>query len=411
MSRTANGRSEVQLQVIWNRLLAIVEEQAQTFMRTAFSSTVREAGDLSAGLFDPQGRMIAQAVTGTPGHVNTLAESTRYFLQRFPKSTMQDGDQFITNDPWVASGHLHDLTVLRPVFKNGSVVAFFSCCCHQVDIGGLGQGPDGRSIFEEGLQIPPTKLVRAGQINEELVELICANVRTPAEVHGDILSYVTGNEMASRRLVGMLDELRLDGIEDAADIILERSQGAVEAAVADLPNGRWQHSLVIDGYDRAITLCATVTIKANEIVVDFAGSSPASPFGINVVANYCLAYTAYALKCIVAPDVPNNTGSLAPFRVVAPEGSVLNAPRPWPVSARHVVGLMLPDVVFGCLHQALPGPSPGGRRQLQLDGPTSPRSQSALTALRHSRRYSSTPAGRGHGRGSTASRRRHSQAA
>ncbi len=327
-------------------------------MRTAFSSTVREAGDLSAGLFDPQERMIAQAVTGTPGHVNTLAELTRYFLQRFPKSTMQDGDQFITNDPWVASGHLHDLTVLRPVFKNGSVVAFFSCCCHQVDIGGLGQGPDGCSIFEEGLQIPPTKLVRAGQINEELVELICANVRTPAEVHGDILSYVTGNEMASRRLVGMLEELRLDGIEAAADIILERSQRAVEAAVADLPNGRWQHSLVIDGYDRAITLCATVTIKANEIVVDFAGSSPASPFGINVVANYCLAYTAYALKCIVAPDVPNNTGSLAPFRVVAPAGSVLNAPRPWPVSARHVVGLMLPDVVFGCLHQALPGRVP-----------------------------------------------------
>jgi N-methylhydantoinase B len=358
MTSAADGHAEVRLQVIWNRLLALVEEQAQTLMRTAFSSTVREAGDLAAGVFDPQGRMIAQAVTGTPGHVNTMAESVKHFLARFPPATMAEGDQYITNNPWLASGHLHDLTVVRPVFRAGRLVALFSCCCHQVDIGGLGQGADGRSIYEEGLQIPPMKLARAGRLNDDLIEIICENVRTPFEVRGDVLSYVTANEQAARALIAMLDEVGADDLAASADVILARSQHAVEAAIAALPKGTWRHGIALDGYDAPIALAAALTIADNEIVVDFTGSSAASPFGINVVANYCLAYTAFALKCIVAPDVPNNTGSLAPFRVVAPEGSILNVQRPWPVSARHVVGLMLPDLVFGCLDQALPGRVP-----------------------------------------------------
>jgi N-methylhydantoinase B len=337
MSPKTAGRQEVQFQVFWNRLLAIVEEQAQTLMRTAFSSTVREAGDLSAGVFDVQGRMLAQAITGTPGHVNTLAESLRHFLKRFPVSTMQPGDQFITNDPWLASGHPHDLTVAAPVFKNGKAVAFFSCCCHQVDIGGLGQGADGRSIFEEGLQIPPMQLARGGNLNADLIDIVLQNVRTPAEIKGDILSYVTANEVAGRQLIEMMRELKIDDISHLANTILQRSQRAVEAAIEDLPKGTWRHAITIDGYDEQLTLRAALTIGEKEIVVDFEGSSPASPLGINVVANYCLAYTAYALKCVVAPEVPNNTGSLQPFKVLAPPGSILNAQRPWPVSARHLV--------------------------------------------------------------------------
>src|SRR5712671_7220518 len=182
------GQAEVRLQVVWNRLLAIVEEQAQTLMRTAFSSTVREAGDLAAGVFGRSGRMVAQAVTGTPGHVNTMAEAVVHFLERFPLDTMRPGDHFITNDPWLASGHLHDITVVSPVFRGPRAVALFACCCHQVDIGGLGQGADGRSIYEEGLQIPPMKLVKAGELNEDLLSIVCENVRTPLEVRGDILS-------------------------------------------------------------------------------------------------------------------------------------------------------------------------------------------------------------------------------
>ena len=353
-----NAADEIRLQVVWNRLLAIVEEQAQTLMRTAFSSTVREAGDLAAGVFDTEGRMIAQAVTGTPGHVNTMAESVGYFLERFPAETLEPGDQLITNDPWLASGHLHDITVVGPVFRGNRLVAFFACCCHQVDMGGLGQGADGRSIYEEGLQIPPLKLLRRGILNEDLLQLICQNVRTPYEVRGDVLSYITANESAGRQLLRMMDELGLEDLAPAAETILQRSRSAVESAISELPRGTWRHAITIDGYDRPIELQAALTIGEREIVVDYDGSSPASPFGINVVANYCIAYTAFALKCLLGPDVPNNSGSLAPFVIRPPEGSILNAKRPWPVSARHVVGQMLPDLVYGCLHQAMPGRVP-----------------------------------------------------
>jgi N-methylhydantoinase B len=353
-----DARAEVHLQVIWNRLIAIVEEAAQTLMRTAFSSTVREAGDMCAGLFDPRGRMVAQAVTGTPGHVNTMAEAVRHFLARFPIEEMAPGDQYITNDPWMTSGHLHDLTVIAPVFRNGGAVALFGCCCHQVDIGGLGQGPDGRSIYEEGLQIPPMKLVKAGDLNEDLLTILCENVRRPHEARGDILSYITANESAARPLLAMLAEFELDDLAQVSETIITRSRGVVETAIAELPKGTWRHAIVLDGYDKPIRLAAALKIGEREIEVDFDGSSPASPFGINVVANYCLAYTAFALKCIVAPEIPNNAGSLAPFRITTPAGSILCAKRPWPVSARHVVGLMLPDLIFGCLDQAIPGRVP-----------------------------------------------------
>jgi N-methylhydantoinase B len=353
-----NARAEVQLQVIWNRLLAIVEEEAQALMRTAFSSTVREAGDMCAGLFDAQGRMVAQAVTGTPGHVNTMAEAVKHLLARFPIASMASGDQYITNDPWLASGHLHDLTVIAPVFHDSRAVALFGCCCHQVDIGGLGQGADGRSIYEEGLQIPPMKLVKAGALNEDLLGIVCENVRTPFEVRGDILSYITANEQAARRLLAMLEELGLDGLHGVSETIIARSRRVVEGAIAELPRGTWRHAIELDGYDKPIRLEAALTIGNAVISVDFTGSSQASAFGINVVANYCLAYSAFALKCVIAPEVPNNAGSLEPFRIVAPAGSILNARRPWPVSARHLVGLMLPDLIFGCLDQALPARVP-----------------------------------------------------
>jgi N-methylhydantoinase B len=358
MSTQGGKLDELRFQVIWNRLLAIVEEQAQTLMRIAFSSTVREAGDLCAGLFDPHGRMIAQAVTGTPGHVNTMAEAMKHFLERFPVESMRPSDQYITNDPWLASGHLHDLTVVGPVFRGGRVVALFGCCCHQVDIGGLGQGADGRSIYEEGLQIPPMKLIAAGELNHDLLTIICENVRTPFEVRGDILSYISANETAARQLIATLEEFHLPDLHEASEAILARSLTAVEAVVADLPKGSWRHAMTIDGYDEPICLVATLHIREREITVDYTGSAPASPAGINVVANYCLAYTAFALKCVLAPEVPNNAGSLAPFRITAPAGCILNVQRPWPVSARHVIGLMLPDLVFGCLDQALPGRVP-----------------------------------------------------
>lgn len=345
---------DIRRQLMWSRLIAVVEEQARMLMLTAFSATVREAGDLSAGVFDLRGRMVAQAITGTPGHVNSMAEAVPHFLAEFPLAEMQDGDHFITNDPWIASGHLHDITVVSPVFRDGRPLGFFACTCHQVDIGGMGQGPDGRSVFEEGLYIPPMHLARAGKPNGDLLRMIRANVRQPRMVEGDVLSYVTTNEAAGRRLVKMLGEFGEDGLEALADWIFERSKNAMVAEIRKLPRGTFENEFVLDGYDRPVKLKASLTIGEDEITVDYAGSDPASPHGINVVLNYCKAYSAFGVRCVVGPRIPNNAGSLAPIVVKAPEGSIVNVKHPWPVSARHVIGQFLPDVMLGCLAKAVP---------------------------------------------------------
>jgi len=350
--------SDIRMQVMWTRLISIVEEQAQTLMRTAFSTTVRDAGDLAAALFDTRGRMIAEAVTGTPGHLNSMAAGVAHFLNKFPAEAMADGDHFITNDPWLTSGHLHDVTVISPVFHQGRIVAILGVCCHQVDIGGLGQGPDGRSIYEEGLQIPLLRLAARGVVNADLMEILRQNVRTPMQVEGDVLSYMTSNNAGARRLQAMLEEFALDDISEISDYIVEQSLAATRAAIAALPRGSWSSEMTIDGYDKPITLRATLTIAEDCVSIDYDGTDPAVERGINVVLNYCRAYSIFGLRCIIAPGVPNNDGALAPFQVDAPLGSILNVERGWPVAARHVIGQMLPDVVFGCLAQALPGRVP-----------------------------------------------------
>lgn len=345
---------DIRLQVMWTRLIGVVEEQAKSLMRTAFSEVVSEAGDLSAGVFDRQGRMVAQAVTGTPGHVNSMAEAVKYFIAKFPVETMRPGDHFITNDPWLASGHLHDVTVVSPAFYRSHLVALFACTCHQVDIGGRGQGPDGRSVYEEGLFIPIMYLARAGQVNEDLLEIIRANVRQPYAVEGDILSYITSNELGGRKLANMLDQFPEISFETLANFIIQRSQVAMLEEIRKLPPGVYQHSLRLDGYDTPVDLVASLTIEAERIVVDYSGSSPASPYGINLVLNYTQAYTVFGVRAAICPYVPNNAGSLAPIVTTAPTGSILNVQRPAPVAARHITGLFLPDLVLGCLAQAIP---------------------------------------------------------
>ena len=350
--------AQLHTQIMWSRLIAVVEEQAQTLVRTAFSTSVREAGDLSAGVFDAQGRMLAQAVTGTPGHVNSMANAVRHFLAAYPLDRMAPGDHYITNDPWLTCGHLHDLTVVSPSFLDGCAVGLFACTVHVVDIGGLGMGPDGRQVFEEGLAVPIMPLARKGAMNEDLLRIVRANVREPLQVEGDIYALAACNDEGSRRLVEMMREFELSHLETLSDDIVESSRQAMLDAIRRLPQGSYRNELVIDGYDRPIRLAACMRVGAGGIHVDFAGTSPASSHGINVVLNYTLAYTAFGVKCLIAPDVPNNAGSLAPVTVSAPEGCLLNVRRPFPVAARHTVGHMLPDLVFGCLEQCLPGGVP-----------------------------------------------------
>jgi N-methylhydantoinase B len=344
----------IQRQIMWNRLIAVVEEQAQTMIRTAFSTTVREAGDLSAGIFDLQGRMLAQAVTGTPGHVNSMMESVGHFLAKFPAATMKQGDHYITNDPWLGTGHLHDLTVVTPAFHNGKIVGLFANTAHVIDVGGLGMGPEGRSVFEEGLYIPIVKCFDQGQPNETFFDILRAATRLPVELEGDVYSLCACNDAGARRLAQMMAEFDMDSVDTLAEFIFDSSHRATLAEIAKLPGGVFSASIRSDGYEEPVTLRAAMTILDDAIEVDFAGTTGLSQRGINVPAAYCRAYSCFGIKVVVAPEIPNNWASLAPFRMKIPEGCILNAPRPYPVAVRHIVGQLLPDLMMGCLHQAVP---------------------------------------------------------
>jgi N-methylhydantoinase B len=265
-------------QIMWNRLIAVVEEQAQTMLRTAFSTPVREAGDLSAGVFDRQGRMLAQAVTGTPGHVNSMANAVRHFLDVYPLVVMKPGDHFITNDPWLTSGHLHDITVVSPSFYRGEAVGLFANTIHVVDIGGLGMGPDGRQVFEEGLAIPIMSLAREGRMNEDLLHLVRANVREPLQVVGDIYACAACNDEGSRRLIEMMDEFEIANLDRLGETIVDASRDATLARIRALPHGTYRNSLTMDGYDKPLVLNAALTISEEGIHVDFDGTSPASSY-------------------------------------------------------------------------------------------------------------------------------------
>ena len=348
----------IRTQVMWNRLVSVVEEQAQALLRTAFGSVAREAGDLSAGVYDTAGRMLAQAVTGTPGHVNTMAVAVRHFLDRHPWASLREGDVLVTNDPWLGTGHLFDYVVVTPVFRGGRPVALFASTCHTIDVGGVGFTAEARSVYEEGTCIPHLHLQRAGVLNEDLLAIVQANSRNPVEARGDILSLVSCNEVGARRLLGMMDEFALDDIDALAAHILRQSEQAARAAIARLPPGRWTATMTLDGYEAPVTLQAELWVEDGRVVVDYAGSSAASARGINSPKCYTDAYSVFGLKCLLAPEVPNNAGSLACFEVRAPEGSIVHPLRPSPVTARHVIGQMLPDLMFGVLEPALGGQVP-----------------------------------------------------
>jgi N-methylhydantoinase B len=354
MTKQTDALAQIQRQIMWNRLIAVVEEQAQTMIRTAFSTTVREAGDLSAGIFDLRGRMMAQAVTGTPGHVNSMAESVGHFLRKFPAETMRPGDHYITNDPWLGTGHLHDLTVVTPAFLRGRIVGLFANTAHVIDVGGLGMGPEGRSVFEEGLYIPIVKCFDQGRPNETFFDFIRAGSRLPVELEGDIYSLCACNDAGARRLVEMMDEFGMDSLDPLAAFVFDLSLSATLAEIRRLPKGTFAAEIYSDGYDEPVRLAAAMRVLDDAIEVDFAGTSGLSNRGINVPPSYCRAYSCFGIKCVVAPEVPNNWASLAPFRMKIPEGCILNAPRPYPVSVRHVIGHLLPDLMMGCLHQAVP---------------------------------------------------------
>lgn len=347
--------SKVAFQVMWNRLISVVEEQAQALVRTAFSTSVREAGDLSAGVYDVNGTMLAQAVTGTPGHVNAMADAVAHFIRRIGSQNMADGDVYITNDPWEGTGHLHDITMVTPSFHKGVLVGFFACTAHIVDIGGRGFGADAHSVYEEGLYIPIMKFANKGVVDETLVKIIRGNVREPDQLIGDIYALATCNEIGHQRLIDMMKEFALDHLEDIASFILENSRRATLEAIQALPRKSAMGEMTMDGFDTPITLKVKISVESERIVTDFAGTSGVDKKGINCPLVYTKAYACYALKVAIAPEIPNNAASLAPFEVIAPENSIVHALHPAPVALRHIVGHFVPDAVYDAFDKIVPG--------------------------------------------------------
>ncbi len=342
------------LEVLWNRLIGVVNEQAAALMRTSFTSVLREAGDLSAGIFDRRGRMIAQAVTGTPGHINSMATSMGHFLRAFPVDSLQPGDVLATNDPWKTASQLNDITVITPIFHRSRLVAFFGNTCHALDIGGRGLSADSRQVFEEGLFIPIIKLHDAGSPNETLLALLRANVRTPDEVLGDLHAQVVANEVGGHQLLKSLAEFDLADIEDLSDLIVERSEAAMRERIAAIPDGQYDSEVVCDGFEEPIRIRTTIVVDGDSLQVDYAGTSPEVGWGINVAFNYSHAYTTYGVKCAISPDVPNNEGSFRPVSVTAPAGCILNAQPPAAIGGRHLIGHYLPCAIFEALAETLP---------------------------------------------------------
>ncbi|MCY3764548.1 MAG: hydantoinase B/oxoprolinase family protein [Gemmatimonadetes bacterium] len=351
---SAEKLDAVLLEVLWNRLISIVNEQAAALMHASFTTVVREAGDLSAGIFNRAGDMVAQAVTGTPGHINTMATCVGHFAKAHPIDSLKHGDSLLTNDPWLGSGHLHDITLVTPVFYRGKAVGWFANTCHAMDIGGRTLGADAREVFEEGLHIPIMFLFREGKVNRDLIEIVRANVRTPDAVVGDLHAQQAGNDVGAEKLTEMMSEYEMEDIESLASLILDRSEAATRDAIAEIPNGTYRDEVIIDGFDHALKIAVTIQVNDRDLVVDYDGTSPQVDRGINVVYNYTHAYTTYPLACSISPAVPNNAGSFRPVTVTAPPGTVLNATFPCAVGARHLIGHFLSQAVFGALSRAIP---------------------------------------------------------
>jgi N-methylhydantoinase B len=344
----------VALEVLWNRLVSIVDETGATLQRTSFSTIVRESNDFACVILDPLGRSLAQSVSSVPSFTGTLPITLRHMIREYPAATLEPGDSLITNDPWMGTGHLPDLTIVTPVFLSGRLVAFVGSIAHSPDVGGSGLSGECREIYEEGLQIPVLKLCRRGELDQTLVRLLQANVRVPDQVLGDIHAQLAANTTGGEQVLALMGERGLDDLVALAEVIHARSEAAMRAAIAAIPDGEYRHVVMTDGFDAPIEIRCTVRVHGSDLAVDYAGTSPQVDRGINCVLNYTYAYSVFAVKCLTNPLIPNNEGGFRPITVTAPEGSILNPTYPAAVGSRAQLGHFLPAAIFGALAPVLP---------------------------------------------------------
>jgi len=341
------------LEILWTRLVSMVDEAAATLVRTSFSSVVRECNDYAVVLLDENGRLLSQSTFSIPSFIGTLPSTVRHVLKEFPPETLKPDDVFITNDPWIGTGHLPDINIVVPIFKDNRMVALSATVAHSADIGGRLRSPGIRELFEEGLRIPPLKLLHAGKTDPAVERIIRSNVRVPEQVMGDIWAQVSANRMLAGRLCNLLEETKIN-LNRLGKEIRSRSEAAMRSAIADIPNGEYRHRLSVDGFTDPIVIQLKIVVEDARIYLDYTGSSPQLPRAINVVPNYTFAYSAYALKSILSPDIPNNEGSFQPIEVFAPIGTILNPRFPAPVGARAMTGHLLPPAIMGALSRVVP---------------------------------------------------------
>jgi len=351
---TAPGFDPVQLEVIWSRLVSIVDEAAKAIVRTSFSTLSNEANDFACVLTDARGRSVAQNTGAIPSFIATLPATVRHFIAEIGDGAMREGDVYITNDPWKGTGHLSDVCLVKPIFHAGRRVAFSATTAHVPDIGGRLRAIESRQIFEEGFQIPLMKLVGAGQVDETLVRLLELNVRTPEQTLGDIWAQLSANELMERRVHELLADHALHDLDAFTGEIMARAERAMRGAIAAVPDGTWRYAMETDGADAPYRFEVALTVAGDSVHADFEGTSEQQPRAINCVMAYTYAMTAYAIKCALLPELPNNDGMFRPVHVRAPEGSLLNPVYPASVVARSNTGHYVPVCVFGALEQALP---------------------------------------------------------
>jgi N-methylhydantoinase B len=344
----------IELKILWNRLIAIVDEAAATLVRTSFSTVVRESNDFACVLLDPEGRLLVQNSASIPSFIGCLPVTIRHMLRRFPPDRLRPGDVLITNDPWLATGHLPDITVAVPLFRSGALIGFAASVAHSPDIGGRLRGPDSRQVYEEGLQLPIMKLYEGGRLNALLMEIIRQNVRVPDQVVGDLMAQVVSNELTSRRLGELLAEYDLENLTDLAEQINHQSEAAMRSAIESIPDGTYHGQVRPDGDEEPLLINMALTVSGDSIHVDYSGTSSQVDNALNTVLNYTFAYTAYPIKCLTSPGIPNNDGSFRPITVDAPEGSLLNPRYPAAVGGRALIGHFLSAAVFSALADVLP---------------------------------------------------------
>jgi N-methylhydantoinase B len=347
----------VTLSVLWSRLISIVDEAGTTLQRTAFSSVTRESADFAVVLMDTRGQSLAQSSVSVPSFLGVLPFLVKALIKdHFPLEHWQEGDVVITNDPWLCAGHKPDIGIVSPIFFEKKLIGFIGCIAHSPDIGGTLWGAGAKDFYEEGLYIPPMKLYDAGVKNEMLFDIISTNVRAARQTVGDILAQVAANDQGIRSLRRMMSENALTEIETLGNQIVESSEKAMRDAIRAAPDGTYHAEYSADGdaMGEPVHFQCALTIAGDEISVDYTGTSPAHSLAINAVLNYVFAYTAYPIKCVFSPEVPNNEGSFRPIRVWAPEGCLLNAQKPSPLGARNVTGNLLHGPVMKALSQAVP---------------------------------------------------------